>query len=96
METAILVFCGAALVLSACGFVFTVYFAVMTVANRKPGIDLWEGMSWRPLNHIFHPENLTDSGLAYRRWLALAAVLYILPFIVAWAVAYFAIRSPNS
>jgi hypothetical protein len=46
-----------------------------------------EGVRLNPLNHILNARSLTEEGLAYRRKLVYATVVYLLPPIVSWLLS---------
>ncbi len=42
-------------------FVLAIYFSLIAIRNRKPGVELPPGQ--RPINILFRPHDLTDKGL---------------------------------
>jgi len=55
------------------------------VANSKEGVPLYQ--YGRPLNIIFHPDQLTDRGVTARRWVIRGFIGFPLLSIVGFLVA---------
>jgi hypothetical protein len=54
------------------------------ISNRKEGVPLFPNWYESPGNIIFRPHQLTDRGLAARRW----CIYGVVGFFVCWAVAF--------
>jgi hypothetical protein len=63
---------------STIAWLAAVYYLYKTIANRCPGVSLWNGpLGYFPPNIVFRPGLLTDRGQFFRRRFGQAVVVFV-------------------
>jgi hypothetical protein len=63
---------------SAIAWLAAAYYLYKTIANRRPGVSLWNApLGYFPPNIVFRPGLLTDRGQLFRRRFGQAVVICV-------------------
>ena len=69
---------GSAYSVTAIAWSAAVFYLFMTIANRQPGVRLWNSaLGYVPLNIVFRPDLLTDRGLLCRRRFGISLLVFV-------------------
>ena len=69
---------GGAYAVTAIAWSVAVFYLFMTIANRQPGVRLWNAaLGYVPLNIVFRPDLLTDRGRLCRRRFGISLLAFV-------------------
>lgn len=69
---------GSAYSVTAIAWSAAVFYLFMTIANRQPGVRLWNAaLGYVPLNIVFRPDLLTDRGRLCRRRFGISLLTFV-------------------
>jgi hypothetical protein len=69
---------GSAYCVTAIAWTAAVYYLFKTIANRQPGVRLWNAaLGYFPLNLVFRPDLLTDRGRLCRRRFGISLLAFV-------------------
>jgi hypothetical protein len=69
---------GGAYAVAAIAWSAAVFYLFMTIANRQPGVRLWNAaLGYFPLNIVFRPVLLTDRGRLCRRRFGISFLTFV-------------------
>ena len=75
---ALLTLYGGAYSVAAIAWSAAVFYLFMTIANRQPGVRLWNAaLGYVPLNIVFRPHLLTDRGRLCRRRFGISLLAFV-------------------
>jgi hypothetical protein len=74
----LLILYGSAYSVTAIAWVAAVYYLFKTIANRQPGVRLWNAaLGYIPLNIVFRPDILTERGRVCRRRFGVSLLVFV-------------------
>ena len=69
---------GGAYSVTAIAWSAAVFYLFKTIANRRPGLPLWNpALGYVPLNIVFRPDFLTDRGRICRRRFGISLLTFV-------------------